>query len=200
MPEAAVILWLVFGAVSVAGRFWYQRKLTNDFGLRGLSGNAGSIEWWSGVLVAASFGTLGLVPLLEVLGVARRSVASPGQIAAGIGTMVAGFVITFVAQIQMGPSWRVGVRAGERTALVTRGLFRFVRNPIFSGVIVSAVGAAILVPRTLMAIAAVGSIVGIEIQVRRVEEPHLETTHGNPYTDYASRVGRFVPGMGRKTR
>jgi protein-S-isoprenylcysteine O-methyltransferase Ste14 len=125
-------------------------------------------------------------------------VAPPVQIVVGIVTMAVGMVITFAGQIQMGPSWRVGVRAGERTALVTHGLFRLARNPIFSGVITTAIGAVILVPRPAMALAAVGSILGIQIQVRRVEEPHLETTHGSAYTDYTRRVGRFVPGVGKK--
>jgi protein-S-isoprenylcysteine O-methyltransferase Ste14 len=35
--------------------------------------------------------------------------------------------------------------------------------------------------------------------VRKVEEPYLATTHGAAYVDYASRVGRFVPGVGKKT-
>ena len=30
-----------------------------------------------------------------------------------------------------------------------------------------------------------------------VEEPHLIRTHGEPYLRWASRVGRFVPGLGR---
>jgi protein-S-isoprenylcysteine O-methyltransferase Ste14 len=50
-----------------------------------------------------------------------------------------------------------------------------------------------------MALAAMGSILGIEIQVRRVEEPHLATTQGPAYSDYCSRVGRFVPGLGKKS-
>ena len=198
MPEAAVIAWLVFGLVSIAGRFWYQRKTTTDFGMRGISGRVGSLEWSSGVLVAVSFTVSGAVPVLEVAGLTTRSVAPPTQIVVGIVTMAVGMVITFAGQIQMGPSWRVGVRAGERTALVTHGLFRLARNPIFSGVITTAIGAAILVPRPAMALAAVGSILGIQIQVRRVEEPHLETTHGSAYTDYTRRVGRFVPGVGKK--
>jgi protein-S-isoprenylcysteine O-methyltransferase Ste14 len=30
-----------------------------------------------------------------------------------------------------------------------------------------------------------------------VEEPYLRTTHGPAYADYASRVGRFIPGIGK---
>jgi protein-S-isoprenylcysteine O-methyltransferase Ste14 len=44
-------------------------------------------------------------------------------------------------------------------------------------------------------------VVALEVQVRLVEEPYLLRTHGAHYAEYASRVGRFVPGFGRlKTR
>jgi hypothetical protein len=41
------------------------------------------------------------------------------------------------------------------------------------------------------------TLIGIEIQVRLVEEPYLHGVHGAAYTDYASGVGRFLPGIGR---
>jgi protein-S-isoprenylcysteine O-methyltransferase Ste14 len=43
----------------------------------------------------------------------------------------------------------------------------------------------------------VGLFVAIELQVRAVEEPYLLQMHGDAYADYAVRVGRFVPAMGR---
>jgi len=33
--------------------------------------------------------------------------------------------------------------------------------------------------------------------VRAVEEPYLLDTHGDAYRGYATRVGRFLPGVGR---
>ena len=42
-------------------------------------------------------------------------------------------------------------------------------------------------------------LVTIELQVRVVEEPYLQSTHGRRYIDYAGRVGRFIPGVGRTT-
>ena len=38
---------------------------------------------------------------------------------------------------------------------------------------------------------------GLELQVRAVEEPYLLRTHGDAYRAYAARVGRFLPGVGR---
>jgi protein-S-isoprenylcysteine O-methyltransferase Ste14 len=41
------------------------------------------------------------------------------------------------------------------------------------------------------------AVVAIEMQVRVVEEPYLRRTHGDAYTAYAARGGRFLPGIGR---
>ena len=43
-------------------------------------------------------------------------------------------------------------------------------------------------------------LVGIELQVRRIEEPYLARVHGTAYADYAARTGRFLPRLGRLTR
>ena len=63
--------------------------------------------------------------------------------------------------------------------------------------IVGWVGIALLVPTWLGFAAAVAIALGLEIQVRFVEEPYLVRTHGDEYRAYASRVGRFLPGIGR---
>ncbi len=49
-----------------------------------------------------------------------------------------------------------------------------------------------------MAIAGAGVfLAALELQVRAVEEPHLQAEHGERYRAYAARAGRFVPGVGR---
>ena len=40
-------------------------------------------------------------------------------------------------------------------------------------------------------------VVALELQTRLVEEPYLRRVHGAAYEEYARRVGRFVPGVGR---
>ncbi len=37
----------------------------------------------------------------------------------------------------------------------------------------------------------------MQYQVRRIEEPCLRRVHGAEYARYTTRVGRFVPGLGR---
>ena len=114
----------------------------------------------------------------------------------GILLAAAGGLAVFAAQLGMGESWRIGVSDEERTDLVTGGWFSVCRNPIYTSMIAGWTGFALLVP-TWLGIAAVSVIAtGLEIQVRFVEEPHLLRIHGDAYRAYASRVGRFVPGVG----
>ena len=106
-------------------------------------------------------------------------------------------VLTVVAQVQLGASWRIGVEAGERTDLVTGGLFGRVRNPIFTGMLLFALGLALLVPNVPTVAGAVLATVTIQVQVRLVEEPNLIAVHGEAYRRWAAATGRFLPGLGR---
>ncbi len=51
----------------------------------------------------------------------------------------------------------------------------------------------------VMFIAFLVTSISVGIRTRR-EERHLLTSHGDDYRTYASKVGRFVPGLGRSFR
>ena len=97
----------------------------------------------------------------------------------------------------MGASWRVGVDSSERTVFVQDGLFAVVRNPVFSAIGVFAVGFSLLVPNILSALGLLLGGIGLQLQVRWIEEPYLLRTHGDAHAEYAHRVGRFFPAVGR---
>lgn len=118
--------------------------------------------------------------------------------AVAAGFAVLGIAGTWWAQTAMGASWRIGVRGEERTELVDRGPFRWVRNPIFSFMVLTAAGLMLLLPSLLSLAAFVSFVLAIELQVRFAEEPYLRRTHGDRYVEYCRRVGRFVPGIGRE--
>ena len=110
---------------------------------------------------------------------------------------VTGIGLTYAAQVGMGTEWRIGIDRTEVTGLVTSGVFGLVRNPIFTAMIFTAVGFALMVPNAVAIIAVVCLVLAIEMQVRFVEEPHLRRLHGTGYEQYAAEVGRFVPLIGR---
>ncbi|MCU1487034.1 MAG: isoprenylcysteine carboxyl methyltransferase [Actinomycetia bacterium] len=112
-----------------------------------------------------------------------------------VGTVVvaAGLALVVRAQVAMGDSWRVSVDPEEVTGLVTRDVFGVVRNPIFSGMVVCLVGIALAASSWLAAVGAIVFVLGIEVEVRLVEEPYLQRTHGAAFAEYRRRTGRFLP-------
>jgi protein-S-isoprenylcysteine O-methyltransferase Ste14 len=127
---------------------------------------------------------------------AAGAVVPPGPVAAlGVALLALAVAVVAVAQRQMGGSLRLGIPQ-ENTALVSRGLFAWVRNPIFVGMIAGMLGVALAVPAPWSVAVCLGGIAAIAYQVR-LEEQHLLERHGDAYRAYASRVGRFFPGVGR---
>ncbi|HZI06345.1 MAG TPA: isoprenylcysteine carboxylmethyltransferase family protein [Archangium sp.] len=108
-----------------------------------------------------------------------------------------GLLVTVMAQAQMGASWRIGIDR-ERTELVTGGLFAVVRNPIFTGMLLVVTGLTLATPSAWTVMAWADYILLVSLQVR-LEEEHLLRLHGGAYRAYATRVGRFIPGVGRLT-
>jgi protein-S-isoprenylcysteine O-methyltransferase Ste14 len=197
MPTLAAWMLVGFLVLSLV-RVIIQLRTTGKTGLIGLRRGAGPLDWLSGILFIGGM-AMAIVSLQLVLQDSLDQIDALDSDAihvAGIVLAGSGGVAVFLAQLGMGASWRVGVRDDQDTELVTSGWFSIVRNPIYSAIVVGFIGLALLVPTWLALAAVVVIAIGLEFQVRGVEEPYLLRTHGSEYRRYASRVGRFVPGLG----
>ena len=142
----------------------------------------GAIVLWSAALLALGEAALGVW-------------AVPGSVRwSGWALVVAGFIVTVRAQVEMGASWRIGIDS-ERTELVTGGLFNVVRNPIFSGMLAVVTGVTLATPSAWTVMGWLDYVLLVSLQVR-LEEDHLLGLHGSAYQHYAAKVGRFIPGVG----
>jgi protein-S-isoprenylcysteine O-methyltransferase Ste14 len=196
MSTVALVLYTVALVVVFGLRSWVQHRRTGSAGFRGFSGTPADAGWWGGVLFIAAI-LLGLAgPLLAVTGVVVADPPVAVQVC-GLVLALAGFAATLAGQVGMGSSWRVGVDPGERTTLVTTGVFGAVRNPVFSAMVAAQAGVVLMVPTWPSVLALVALVVAVELQVRAIEEPYLRAMHGSAYAGYAARAGRFVPGLGR---
>ncbi|NRQ38869.1 isoprenylcysteine carboxylmethyltransferase family protein [Nonomuraea sp. NN258] len=198
MALTALIIYLAWALLAFGLRSWTQWRRTGDAGFRGAGLARGSLQWWARILFAAALigGLAG--PVAGLAGLSPLPGADrPALQAAGTALALLGTAATLAAQTSMGTSWRVGVAENETTDLVTSGAFAFARNPIFTAMIVTAAGLTAMVPNLVSLAALVLAMVSIELQVRAVEEPYLLRVHGTAYQQYASRVGRFLPGIGR---
>ena len=138
-------------------------------------------------------------PVLDLAGVIEPLAAldSHAVHAAGVALFALGLIGMVVSQAAMGDSWRVGTDPSARTLLVTHGPFALVRNPIYTSLFAAFGGLALVVPNAV----AIASVVlwawAVQVEVRRIEEPHLGELHGARWQSYAARTGRFLPGIGK---
>jgi protein-S-isoprenylcysteine O-methyltransferase Ste14 len=197
VAEWALALMGAYLVLAFGVRVAVALRTTGQSGIK--IGNAPPVEVLGGLLFFAGVALGALNPLLAVADSIEPwdELDKTAAHVAGIALVVIGIAGTFVAQMQMGASWRIGVDPGERTELVTDGLFRHSRNPIYAFMLLAWLGFGLLVPTWLMLGAGVLLIVGLEIQVRLVEEPHMRRIAGERYMAWAREVGRFVPGLGR---
>jgi protein-S-isoprenylcysteine O-methyltransferase Ste14 len=186
--RSAVALHVVYLALAFGGRSWQQRRTTGDWGFR-LSRETQPVA-----RVASGLITAGAVAgFAGAVAGPRSARPAPPTRVLGLAGMVAGVVGTLRAQLDLGASWRVGVAPEERTDLVTTGVFRSVRNPIFSCMTAIGVANAVAVPNPATVGGAALLATGISLQVRMVEEPYLRSVHGEAYASYVDSTGRFVP-------
>ena len=124
---------------------------------------------------------------------------APGALAlqgAGIVVLAVGLVL-FVASLRQLAGVGQGTLApwDPPRQLVVRGPYRFVRNPMISGVVLVLVGEAMLLrsrPHAVWALVFAGMNL---IYFPLVEEPGLRRRFGEAYRDYCRHVRRLVPRL-----
>ena len=111
--------------------------------------------------------------------------------AAGVFLAWAGCVFFLMSVTAMKTNWRAGFSAEQRTELVTDGVYRISRNPAFVGFDLLYLGTAAACPNITIFVAAAAAMTLFHVQILG-EERHLYATFGDAYTQYQSRVGRYL--------
>ncbi len=131
-----------------------------------------------------------------VIGTARwRSPASAGAL-----RWLALAVIAGGAAIYLRCAWDFAVSGRGTPApidpprtLVARGLYRYVRNPMYVGVLTVLFGETLFFRSGALAVAALGIAIFFNLFVMRVEEPILARQFGASYDEYRRAVPRWIP-------
>ena len=97
----------------------------------------------------------------------------------------------FIAQMQMGTNWRIGIDEKNKTNLVTKGLFSVSRNPIFLGILIAVFGVFMILPNVFTFFIAFTGYIVIQIQIK-LEEEFLLKEFGEDYNIYKKNTRRFL--------
>jgi protein-S-isoprenylcysteine O-methyltransferase Ste14 len=78
--------------------------------------------------------------------------------------------------------------------LVVTGLYRYVRNPMYLGVLLFLVGEALFFEYRDFLAYTLGWLLFVHLNVLFYEEPNLRRKFGSSYERYSQAVRRWVPG------
>jgi protein-S-isoprenylcysteine O-methyltransferase Ste14 len=79
------------------------------------------------------------------------------------------------------------------TTLVVRGLYRYVRNPMYLSVTTIVLGEALLSGSVALLVYWAVWFVAVNLMVLGYEEPTLRRQFGSAYEEYIRHVGRWIP-------
>jgi protein-S-isoprenylcysteine O-methyltransferase Ste14 len=78
--------------------------------------------------------------------------------------------------------------------LVVTGLYRYVRNPMYLGVLLFLFGESLFLQYRTFFLYAIAWLLFVHLNVLLYEEPNLRRKFGNSYEQYTAAVRRWVPG------
>lgn len=134
-----------------------------------------------------------LHPWLAVPAFAREAGYAVLRYVAAVCAMLC-LAATVACWVRMGADWRMAVSDTRKSELITDGLFKRIRHPIYAFSILLMISSAVIVATPLMLIVALVHIVLMNLKARN-EELHLLRTHGDAYERYLRGTGRFVPRL-----
>ena len=193
-PYLLLFFALFFAAAFVwpTWRLW-KRDRVNALVLPGDDSAEGSVGRWFRFALVSIFVLLAALSLgLPVSSVGPLPWAE-GPLVRLMGWTLLALSLAWVvlAQAQMGASWRIGIDAASSPPLVTSGIFRLSRNPIFLGMRASLLGLFLVLPNAVTLSILLSGEILIQVQVR-LEERHLSAAHGSGYDGYRAGVGRWL--------
>ena len=174
LRTAIAIVWVVFWL------YWLASATTAKASVRG----------------RRRFRLLGLTAvavfvLIRVLHGGGLDVHSPILGAIGAVLFASGLALAVWARVYLGSNWGMPMTERAEPELVTSGPYRFVRHPIYSGLLLALVGTALATNILGLAIALV--LGAYFLYAATVEERNLTATFPTAYPAYREHTKKLIP-------
>lgn len=121
---------------------------------------------------------------------------APGAFAvAGLVVIWLGLAVRVWAVLALGSSFSTFIRVKADQAVITRGPYRWVRHPAYTGLLLIGLGFGVGAANFLsLVVCAVVPLLGLLPRIA-VEETELVRVLGQRYRDYQNKTHRLVPGV-----
>jgi protein-S-isoprenylcysteine O-methyltransferase Ste14 len=124
----------------------------------------------------------------------RLFAANPWTAVLGVAITAAGLGFAVWARAYIGTNWSSSVTVKVGHQLIRTGPYRWVRHPIYSGMILAMLGTALERRQVRGVIAVVLLYAGFKIK-SKIEERTMTNTFGAEYADYSRSTGAIVPKL-----
>jgi len=95
----------------------------------------------------------------------------------------------------LGTNWSITLEVRERHQLVTEGIYRRVRHPMYTALLLYGAGQALALPNAVAG-PSYGVAMALLVALRiGPEERMMLEEFGNAYSEYMARTGRLLPGL-----
>ena len=134
------------------------------------------------------------VGVFLIAGVLRGgSLAVHSVILAAIGALLfaCGIALAVWARLHLGRNWGMPMTERAEPELVTSGPYRFVRHPIYTGLLTAMLGTALV--NNVLGLIVVAVLVVYFYYCGIVEERNLTATFPKAYPEYRSRTKMLIP-------
>jgi protein-S-isoprenylcysteine O-methyltransferase Ste14 len=174
LKTAIAVAWIIFWVYWLASAFGVKesRDRTRRMPLNGLS-------------------ALSVILLLRVFRGGSLAVNSPVLGAIGAVVFASGLALAIWARRHLGRNWGMPMTQKAEPELVTSGPYRFVRHPIYTGLLTALLGTALV--SNLIGLIVVAILGGYFYYSASVEEKNLIATFPKAYPAYRSHTKMLIP-------
>jgi len=119
----------------------------------------------------------------------------PGSLAAGLVCFVAGLWFFYRSHADLGDNWSVTLQVRADHRLITEGVYRWIRHPMYASLFLYSIGQWLVLPNWVAGpsyLVTFGLLYALRVDA---EERMMRDAFGADYVTYMSRTKRLVPGV-----
>ena len=138
------------------------------------------------------------VPVLWVASPAFSFAEFPlltGPLVAGVMCMGIGLWLFYRSHADLGTNWSITLEVHEQHRLITQGVYRRIRHPMYLALALYSAGQALAIPNWVAGpsnLIAFAILFGLRV---RAEERMMSEGFGAEYAAYSARTNRIIPGV-----
>ncbi len=119
---------------------------------------------------------------------------TPGAWWIGLVLTALGVGISIWARVSLGANWSGAVTLKDDHELISKGIYRWIRHPIYTGILLAMIGTALIRGYLRGWVGFLIVLAAFYFKARR-EESFLRQEFGDGFEEHAKRTGMFLPKL-----